>query len=82
MEQTKSAAQKGFDACLCGVALGLVGLDLMPALAPAATAPEPSSAVKAEIESNYGKLPLSPHFSQDIGASGLRTGRSCLVRTT
>jgi hypothetical protein len=24
----------------------------------------------------------NPHFSQDIGASGLRTGRSCLVRTT
>jgi hypothetical protein len=25
---------------------------------------------------------FNPHFSQDIGASGLRTGRSCLVRTT
>jgi Beta-propeller repeat len=49
---------------LCGVALGLVGLALMPALAPAATAPEPSSAMKAEIESDYGKLPLSFEANQ------------------
>jgi Beta-propeller repeat len=45
-------------------ALGLVGLALMPAVAPAATAPEPSSAMKAEIESDYGKLPLSFEANQ------------------
>jgi hypothetical protein len=45
-------------------ALGLVGLALMLALAPAATAPEPSSARKAEIGSNYGKLPLSFEANQ------------------
>jgi hypothetical protein len=32
--------------------------------ASAATAPEPSSALKAEIESNYGKLPLSFEANQ------------------
>jgi len=44
-------------------ALGLVGLALMPVLASAAT-PEPSSALKAEIESSYGKLPLSFEANQ------------------
>jgi hypothetical protein len=52
MERTKCE----FAMRLCGVALGLVGLALMPALAPAATAPEPSSALKAETESNCGML--------------------------
>jgi Beta-propeller repeat/RTX calcium-binding nonapeptide repeat (4 copies) len=47
---------------LCGVALGLVGLALMPAGASAA--PQPSSALKAEIESSYGKLPLSFEANQ------------------
>src|SRR5512132_4272011 len=49
---------------LSGAALGLVGLALMPAGAPATTASEPSSAMKAEIESNYGKLPLSFEANQ------------------
>src|SRR5512132_494930 len=49
---------------LSGAALGLVGLALMPAGAPATTASEPSSAMKAEIETNYGKLPLSFEANQ------------------
>src|SRR5512139_3727594 len=64
MEHTNCAARTGFTMRLCGVALGLVGLALMPAGAPAATAPEPSSAMKAEIASNYGKLPLSFEANQ------------------
>ena len=64
MEQTKFAARNVFDTRLCGVALGLVGLALMPALAPAATAADPSSAAKAKVQSNYGKLPLSFEANQ------------------
>jgi hypothetical protein len=75
MEQTEGTAT-GVAARLCGIALGLVAL--MPALAPAATAPEPSSAMKAEIESNYGKLPLSFEANQgqtDSQAKFLARGR-------
>jgi hypothetical protein len=61
MEQTY-AAPTAF--AMRRFALGVVGLALMPAGAPAATAPEPSSAVKAEIEANYGKLPLSLEANQ------------------
>jgi hypothetical protein len=64
MRQTKDPARTVLAMRLCGVALGLVGLALMPAEAPAATAPKPSSALKAEIESNYGKLPLSFEANQ------------------
>ena len=64
MGQTKCAARTVLAMRLCGIALGLVGLALMLAGAPAATAPEPSSAMKAEIESNYGKLPLSFEANQ------------------
>ena len=59
MEQTKCATRTVLAMRFCGIALGLVGWALMLAGAPAATALEPSSAMKAEIESNYGKLPLS-----------------------
>jgi hypothetical protein len=62
MEQTECAARTVF--AMRRFALGLLGLTLMPALAAAATAPEPSSALKAEIQSNYAKLPLSFEANQ------------------
>jgi hypothetical protein len=62
VEPTKCAARTVFAVRL--FALGLIGLALMPARAPAATAPEPSSAVKARTESDYGKLPLSFEANQ------------------
>jgi hypothetical protein len=68
MEQRKCAARNRLGNRLAmrvrGVALGLVGLALMPAGASAATAPEPSPALKAEIEANYGKLPLGFEANQ------------------
>jgi hypothetical protein len=62
VEQTRCAARAVLATRL--FALGLIGLASAPALAPAATASEPSAVMKAEIDSNYGKLPLSFEANQ------------------